>query len=180
MGVWIACSDKDNESLVQSNKYKLLRTRPSLTSEQSTPPYVRSGGNKDLVRRTRVHDVTPLTLGVETTLDHTMAVVTPRNTAIPVKMSKNFTTLLDNLVSTRISVYEVESPSMKDNNQLGEFVLTGIHPAPKGVLVIIVTLGIDVNGILYVSAEDETSGRANSMYNGSISTRYLSYYILCS
>jgi heat shock 70kDa protein 1/2/6/8 len=71
--------------------------------------------------------------------------------------------LFDKQVRVRISVYEGESPTITDNNLLGEFVLSGVAPAPKGVPVIVVTFDIDANGILNVSAEDKTSGSANSI-----------------
>ncbi|KAL6907634.1 hypothetical protein ACP4OV_002673 [Aristida adscensionis] len=111
-----------------------------------------------------LRDVTPLSLGFETGLNCAMNVVIPRNKAIPiVKEENNLSTIYDNQVSTRISVYEGESASIKDNNLLGEFRLTGIPPAPKGVAKIDVTFDIDANGILNVSAEEKTTGRTNSI-----------------
>jgi len=107
-------------------------------------------------------DVTPLSLGIETDLDHTMSVVIPRNTAIPTrKVRRDFTTQLDNQEGVRIKVYEGESASTKGNHLLGEFWLTGIPPAPKRVPVIDVTFDIDANGVLNVSAEVKTAERKN-------------------
>ena len=109
-------------------------------------------------------DVTPLSLGIETDLDHTMSVVIPRNTAIPTrKVRRDFTTQLDNQEGVRIKVYEGESASTKGNHLLGEFWLTGIPPAPKRVPVIDVTFDIDANGVLNVSAEVKTAERKNSI-----------------
>lgn len=111
-----------------------------------------------------VRDVTPLSLGVETTNDqHRMSVVIRRNTAIPAKKVKGFTTLEDNQTSVTFPVYEGESRSTKDNNLLGKFKLTNIPPAPEGVPQLDVTFEIDANGILYVSAEDTGTGRKNSI-----------------
>ncbi|TVU47546.1 hypothetical protein EJB05_07151, partial [Eragrostis curvula] len=92
-----------------------------------------------------------------------MSVVIPRNTAIPVKKTKNFTTLFDNQVSVNFLVYEGESANTKDNNLLGKFVLTGVPPAPKGVASIKVTFDIDTNGVLNVSAKEMTTGSINNI-----------------
>ncbi|KAL6645885.1 hypothetical protein ACP70R_017493 [Stipagrostis hirtigluma subsp. patula] len=108
-------------------------------------------------------DVTPLSLGIEIREDNVMSMVVPRNTAIPTKKVKNFTTLYDNQVRVRFAVYEGESACTKDNNLLGEFVLTGIPPAPVGVPSIDVTFDIDSNGVLNVSAEDKSTGRTNNI-----------------
>ncbi|GJN31056.1 hypothetical protein PR202_gb19410 [Eleusine coracana subsp. coracana] len=123
-----------------------------------------SGANND--KRTIemvLHDVTPLSLGVEINNDYTMSVVIPRNTTIPTKMTKNFTTLYDNQTSVHFPVFEGESASTKDNNLLGKFVLSGVPPAPARVPVIIVTFDIDANGVLNASAEDKTSGSTSSI-----------------
>ncbi|CAN6284731.1 unnamed protein product [Urochloa humidicola] len=108
-------------------------------------------------------DVTPLSLGIETGFDRTMSVVIPRNTAIPTKQTRTFTTLYDNQISVHFKVYEGECTSTKGNNLLGEFVLSGIHPAPRGVPKFDVTFDIDVNGIMNVSAVYRTTGRKNSI-----------------
>ncbi|KAF0894609.1 hypothetical protein E2562_001907 [Oryza meyeriana var. granulata] len=92
-----------------------------------------------------------------------MSVVIPRNTAIPTKKVKDFTTLYDNQTIVNIPVYEGESASTKDNNLLGKFRLSGILPAPVGVPHFDVTFDIDANGVLNVSAEDKGTGRTNSI-----------------
>ncbi|CAL4938757.1 unnamed protein product [Urochloa decumbens] len=108
-------------------------------------------------------DVTPLSLGIRTKGD-VMAVLIPRNTTIPTKVVKDcFSTFYDNQESVDIKVYEGESLSTKDNNLLGEFQLSGIPPAPRGVPRFDVTFDIDANGVLSVSAEDKTSGRTSSI-----------------
>ncbi|KAF8718735.1 hypothetical protein HU200_025036 [Digitaria exilis] len=108
-----------------------------------------------------LRDVTPLSLGVEIRDDNTMSVVIPRNTAIPTKMVKGFTTRYDNQTIVSFPVYEGESASTKNNNLLGEFELTGITPALKGVPKFDVTFDIDANGVMNVSAEDRDTGRKN-------------------
>jgi heat shock 70kDa protein 1/2/6/8 len=92
-----------------------------------------------------------------------MSVVIPRNTAVPVKRSRNFTTSCDNQVTVPFRVFEGESASTKDNNLLGAFDLSGIPPAPLGVPSIDVTFDIDANGVLNVSAKDRATGRTNNI-----------------
>ncbi|CAN6284734.1 unnamed protein product [Urochloa humidicola] len=109
-----------------------------------------------------LRDVSPLSLGIAVSNNFTMSVVIPRNTAIPTKKVNRYTTP-DYVTSVSIKVYEGESLSTKDNNLLGEFVLTGIPPAPAGVPRLDVTFNIDVNGILNVTAEDIDTGRKNNI-----------------
>lgn len=107
-------------------------------------------------------DVTPLSLGVRIREDE-MYIVIPRNTTIPTKKQKWFTTYEDDLTSDTFEVYEGERPRASDNVLLGSFVLSGFAPAPRGVPEFNVWFDIDANGILTVSAEDKTSGIANSI-----------------
>ena len=102
-------------------------------------------------------DVTPLSLGISTN-GSKMSVVIPRNTTIPTKNERNYTTTYDNQTSALISVYEGERERTNDNNFLGGFTLYDIPPAPKGVAQIKVCFEIDANGILNVSAEEMTTG----------------------
>ena len=97
-----------------------------------------------------VIDVNPLTMGIETK-DGIMSNIIPRNTNIPTKKKKPFTTGTDNQASVAVRVFEGERTETKDNHFLGEFELTGIPLAPKGIPEIDVTFDIDVNGILTVS-----------------------------
>ncbi|XP_066161518.1 heat shock cognate 70 kDa protein-like [Oryza sativa Japonica Group] len=112
-----------------------------------------------------LRDITPFSLGVEIydENDHTMSVVIPRNTFIPAKNTQRYTTHRDMQTSVSIKVFEGESASTKNNYLLGEFVLSGITPAPAGVARIDETLEIDANGVLHVSAEDMGTGRKNSI-----------------
>ncbi|KAJ0520736.1 putative Heat shock protein 70 family [Helianthus annuus] len=97
-------------------------------------------------------DVTPLSLGVETT-GNEMNVLIPRNTTIPTKAEKIFYTNEDNQYCVKIKVYQGERARSTDNHLLGEFKISGIPAAPKGVAQIKESLEIDANGILTVTAE---------------------------
>ena len=107
-------------------------------------------------------DVTPLTLGVET-LGGIATALIARNTPIPVKRSENFTTAADMQTSVTIHVFQGERPMAGDNTSLGEFNLSGLPPAPRGIPKIDVTFDIDSNGILSVSAKDTASGKSQSI-----------------
>ncbi len=103
-------------------------------------------------------DVTPLSLGVET-LGGVTDVVIPRNTTIPTRKSKVYSTAEDNQTQVEIHVLQGERPMAKDNRTLGRFHLMGIPPAPRGIPQIEVTFDIDANGILHVAAKDRATGQ---------------------
>uniref|UniRef100_A0A667ZI74 Endoplasmic reticulum chaperone BIP n=1 Tax=Myripristis murdjan TaxID=586833 RepID=A0A667ZI74_9TELE len=107
-------------------------------------------------------DVCPLTLGIET-VGGVMTKLIPRNTVVPTKKSQIFSTASDNQPTVTVKVYEGERPLTKDNHLLGTFDLTGIPPAPRGVPQIEVTFVIDVNGILWVTAEDKGTGNKDKI-----------------
>ncbi|KAK3037833.1 hypothetical protein RJ639_031874 [Escallonia herrerae] len=107
-------------------------------------------------------DVTPLSLGVDTD-DGEMSFVIPRNTPVPAKMKKGFTTRFDNQTVVSFPVYQGERARARDNNFLGEFELCGVPPAPRRVPNISVCFDIDLNGILNVSAEESSTGKKNGV-----------------
>ncbi len=107
-------------------------------------------------------DVTPLSLGVET-LGGIFTPIIKRNTPIPTKKSKIFTTTADGQTEVEVHVLQGERPMAADNRSLGRFILTGIPPAPRGVPQIEVTFEIDVNGIVHVTAKDMATGKEQSI-----------------
>lgn len=119
---------------------------------------VLSGEVKDVV----LLDVTPLSLGIET-LGGVFTKLIPRNTTIPTSKSQIFTTAADNQTSVTIRVAQGEREMFADNKFLGEFELSGIPPAPRGVPKIEVTFDIDANGIVNVSAKDLATGKSQKI-----------------
>ena len=115
---------------------------------------VLGGDVKDIV----LLDVTPLSLGIET-MGGICTKLIERNTTIPTKKSQIFSTAADNQTSVDIHVLQGEREMAKDNKTLGNFMLSGIAPAPRGVPQIEVTFDIDANGIVNVSAKDLGTGQ---------------------
>jgi molecular chaperone DnaK len=107
-------------------------------------------------------DVTPLSLGIET-MGSVMTKLIEANTTIPTRKSETFSTASDNQSSVEIHVLQGERPMAKDNRSLGRFHLDGIMPAPRGIPQVEVTLDIDANGILSVSAKDKATGKENQI-----------------
>jgi len=107
-------------------------------------------------------DVTPLTLGIEIA-GGLMEPIIPRNTTIPCRKSKIFTTALDNQDMVRVHIVQGERDMTADNKSLGKLELHGLPPAPRGVPEIEVTFETDANGIMHVRAKDLGTGKAVSM-----------------
>ncbi len=107
-------------------------------------------------------DVTPLTLSIET-LGHVATPLIERNSTIPTKKSQIFSTAADNQTQVEIHVVQGERPMVADNKSLGQFILDGLPPAPRGIPQIEVTFDIDANGILHVTAKDKATEKKQSM-----------------
>jgi molecular chaperone DnaK len=107
-------------------------------------------------------DVTPLSLGLET-IGGVMKKLIPRNTTIPVRRSDLFSTSENNQTVVEVHVLQGEREMASDNKSLGRFKLTGIPPAPRGIPQVQVSLDIDANGILQVTARDKMTGREQSV-----------------
>jgi molecular chaperone DnaK len=123
---------------------------------------LQAGVLKGEVKDVLLLDVTPLSLGIETK-GGVMTKIIERNTTIPTKRSEVFTTAEDSQPSVMIQVYQGERDFARDNKSLGNFELTGLMPAPRGIPQVEVTFDIDANGIVHVHAKDLATGKEQSM-----------------
>lgn len=115
---------------------------------------VLSGNIRDVL----LLDVVPISLGIETQQEESTMII-ERNTTIPIRGTKKFTTLIDNQTSAMIHILQGEHPKSKDNLSLGGFYLDDIPPAPRGFPQIEVTFDVDQNGILSVTAKENVAGK---------------------
>jgi molecular chaperone DnaK len=123
---------------------------------------IQAGVLKGDVKDVLLLDVTPLSLGIET-LGRVMTKLIQKNTTIPTKATQVFSTADDNQTAVTIHVLQGEREMAPGNKSLGQFNLTDIPPAPRGMPQIEVTFDIDANGILHVSAKDKATGKENKI-----------------
>lgn len=121
-----------------------------------------NGDKSDVLSELVILDATPLTLGVETA-GQIMTPMIPRGSTIPTKKSNTFSTYSDNQPACSIVIYEGERKFTRDCNKLGEFTLSGIPPAPRGIPQIEITYDVDTNSILNVTAMEKTTGKKMSI-----------------
>lgn len=117
-----------------------------------------AGNNKDIL----LIDITPLSLGIET-MGGLMDVIIPRNSKVPARAGRQYTTSVDGQKNLKVAVYQGERDLVADNRKLGEFILSGIPPMPAGIPKIEIHFILDADGILQVKAQELRSGVAQSI-----------------
>ncbi|MDP2837890.1 MAG: molecular chaperone DnaK [Candidatus Moranbacteria bacterium] len=152
--------------LVLSSVEKFFGKKPNITVNPdevvALGAAIQGGVLEGSVKDVLLLDVTPLTFGIET-MGGVRTPLIDRNTTVPVSRSQVFSTAADNQPSVQIHVLQGEREMAGDNKSLGQFILDGIMPAPRGVPQIEVTFDIDASGILTVSAKDKATGKSQNI-----------------
>lgn len=152
--------------LAQDKLEKLFGKKPSKSLNPdtcvSTGATIQGGVMSGNVTDVLLLDVLPISIGIET-MGSVMTKLIEGNTTIPTRKSETFSTASDNQPSVEIHVLQGERPMSRDNKSLGRFHLEGIMPAPRGIPQVEVTIDVDANGILSVSAKDKATGKEKNI-----------------
>lgn len=152
--------------LAQDKLEKLFGKKPSKSLNPdtcvSTGATIQGGVMSGNVTDVLLLDVLPISIGIET-MGSVMTKLIEGNTTIPTRKSETFSTASDNQPSVEIHVIQGERPMSRDNKSLGRFHLEGIMPAPRGIPQVEVTIDVDANGILSVSAKDKATGKEKNI-----------------